>query len=231
MTTRTKTRLLSKTLASDFLKPAGLAALLLAGGCATPPMADMIIGPGYVPSNIYGRNWATYGHLKRVAVLPIVAPEKTGAETLQPVLLGEIAKAKAFEFVPVTRSQVRQWSAQAEWEPGQPLPTELLQVIREKLDCDGILATELTRYSPYPPLAIGWKFKLADAKNMEILWAADEVFDASDPAVVNGARRYHRDHATVTGPLADSRAILLSPTAFGHYSAATLVSTLGPEAK
>ncbi len=211
----------------SFLAAAAALVLLLgAAGCATRPAADLVIGPGFVPSNIYGRDFRSFNNVRRVAVLPIVSREKVDPTALDSMLVSEFTKAAAFETLPVTSSQIREWTGQPTLTPGSPIPTRLLERVRDTLGCDGILVPELTHYSPYPPLIFGWRLKLFKIDTKENLWTADEVFDASDSAVANGARRYHREHSPISGPLADSKAILLSPSTFGRYTVATLVATI-----
>jgi hypothetical protein len=201
-------------------------ALLLTGGCATRPAADLLIGPGYEPTNIYGRGWRTFNNLRRVAVLPIAGRDVPEAGQLNAVILSEVSKVGVFEAVAVTPEQMREWTGQPALAPASPVPARVLQNLREKMGCDGVFFAEITSFKPYPPLVMGWKLRLVELGKGETLWAADEVFDASDPAVSNGARRYHRERSPVTGALADSKAILLSPSNFARYSISTLVATL-----
>jgi hypothetical protein len=76
------------------------------------------------------------------------------------------------------------------------------------------------------PLAVGLQFKLVDARLLHLLWVADEVIDAAEPSVVNGARRYQQAQEQRSLALADSRSILNSPRGFSHYAARTLFATL-----
>ncbi len=206
----------------------GLAALLLAGGCATRPVSDMVIvGPDYEPSNIYGRGWQKFTRLRRVAVAPLAgcAPLET-RERLRTILESELAKTAQFELVRLCPEELESLAGQRILAANESLPKTLLANLRERLGCDGVMFWEVTRYDPYPPLAVGWKLRLAATATGDTLWMADEVFDAGQPSVVNGARRYQREHSPVSGSLADSRLILLSPVIFSRYSAQTLLACL-----
>jgi hypothetical protein len=82
---------------------------------------------------------------------------------------------------------------------------------------------ELTRFRPYPPLAVGWRMKLVDVRTREILWAGDDIFDAGHPAVLRSAEQYSRRYQNA-GP--GDWAIGRSPRRFGQYAAAQVFTTL-----
>jgi hypothetical protein len=210
-----------------------LAAGALGSGCAlwhgNLMTGDIVTGQPYQPANVYRQDLNFFPCPRRVAVLPLISG-RTGSEcgqaALGTVLLDELGAAKAFELAAVTPEQLEAWTGRKGWSASEPLPQELGPVLQEKLGCDGVLFSELTRFAAYPPLVVGWNLRLVDLRSGEILWAADEVFDAGQPAVANGARRYQMNHSRLPSALSDSRFILLTPTAFGHYSAQALLSTL-----
>jgi hypothetical protein len=206
-----------------------LAAGWLVAGCAIRPYDDMLTGPAYQPANIYGQAFPFPSSLRRVAVLPLSVGRSdldAGQEMLDSVVQDELGQAKRFEVVRVRPEQLQAWTGRKSWSTAQVLPENLLVDLRDKLGCDAVMFAELSQFQAYPPLTVGLNLKLVDARSGQILWAADEVFDAGQPAVANGARRYQMKHSPVGGPLADSRFILLSPSAFGHYAAQTLFATL-----
>jgi len=211
---------------------AALGGACLVAGCTTP--LGQMIGqtPPYQPNNIYQPNAKLPDHLRRVAVLPIASsslPEGQHAQdTLQPVLQTELGKTKRFELVWITPERLLTWTGKRGWSAAEPLPTNFQHALGEQLGCDGVFFSELTRYQPYTPLVLGWNFKLVDLKSAQILWGADEVFDASDPRVSSGARAYESKHSTLRGSLADARSILTSPTEFGHYTVEAIFARLAP---
>ena len=98
---------------------------------------------------------------------------------------------------------------------------------------NAVLFSRLTSYRAYPPLALGWSFKLVECPEKpgtvpRILWAADETFDAGNAAVMNSARRHYLAQQTTAGPLADSRTVLQSPRRFAQYTLSALALTLPP---
>jgi hypothetical protein len=210
-----------------------LGLLCLASGCSTDsPFADISLKKKrvYTPNN-FSTSCAPLPHeLRRVAVLPISSGTEEeairGRELLQPVLQTELSRTKRFELVWVSPDQLRTWTGRPYWSAFEPLPPKLAASLREHLGCDGVLFAELTRFKAYPPLAVGWNFKLVDLRSTEVIWAADEVFDANDFEVANAACAYQSKHSALPSRLADSRTILMSPTGFGQYSVEALVMHL-----
>lgn len=219
-----------------FLAALSGAAALLLPGCSTKPLHtwEVITGPDHTLSNVHTLAPKLPARLRRVAVLPLsVEPGNSdlehGRETLEPLLQSEIDRLPQFEIVRITREQLRQLTGQREWSPNDKLPTDFLKTIKDEPGCDGVLFARLTRFNPYQPMAIGWSFKLADTTDGQIWWAADELFDLGEPAVVNSARRHelkHQRYYQANPHLADSRSVLISPRRFANYTLSTLFATL-----
>ena len=206
--------------------------LCLAGCSTTSPLEDLVIGPGYVPRNIYQREPVLPPTMRRVAVLPMSWGDLggtmgvAGQEALEPLLLTELGKANRFEIARIKPEQLQQWTGAARWDTQDILPADLIKTLRERTGCDGILFTHLTRYHPYPPLVVGWRMRLVNAPEGETIWSADEVFDASEATVANAARRHAKEHVKSNPVLEQSRSILLSPSRFGQYTLSALMETL-----
>jgi hypothetical protein len=210
-----------------------LAALLGIGlaGCSVDHPPDIVLGPAYVPSNIHREAPKLPAGLRRVAVLPLAtsleaADDAAAREALEPILGDELAKTKRFELVKVSPQRLEQRTGRSRWTADEKLPPDFLAFLREAYACDAVLFSQITAFRAYPPLAVGWRFKLVTADGQATPWAADEVFDAGQPAVVNGARLYHQEAQRPGGPLDDSRSILSSPRRFGRYSASVLLAAL-----
>jgi hypothetical protein len=217
---------------------------LLSVGChVLPPFPNVVqdMGPRYRPTNVYRRDNFLSPQIRRVAVLPIIIPESTpflkaGVESLGPLVYAELEKCKRFEVIPVSPEQLRQWTGKTGWRTDEPLPPDLFGIVADATGCDAILFCQLTRYQPYQPLAVGWKFSLvanlspgslsAQEIRNKILWAADEVLDAGEPGVANAARDYYGQHLRNETPSADASTILNSPARFGQYTLAALLETL-----
>lgn len=220
-----------------------MTAVLCAGCHLFPPLPNVVqdAGPRYKPTNIYRRTNSLPTQIRRVAVLPLVTPESTaflnaGVETLEPLLYAELEKCKRFEVITVSSAELKQWTGKAGWRADEPLPPDFFGRVADATGCDAILFCQLTRYEPYQPVAVGWKFSLvanpppgppsAQSMKDKILWCADEVLDAGEPAVSNAARDYYGQHLRNEAPSADASTILSSPARFGQYTLAALLGTL-----
>lgn len=200
-------------------------------GCEALPTRELITGPAYEPQNVHRADSHLSRRIRRVAVLPLIADEQqanatAGQETLQPVLRDELGRTGKFELVFVTREQLRQWTGRIEWSASDKLPPDFFKALREEFGCDAVMFCQLTRFHAYPPLAVGWHLKLVDARKPRTLWAVDEVFEAGNPAIVTGARRFQQSQPAASPALAASRSILSSPRRFGHYTASLALATL-----
>jgi hypothetical protein len=207
-----------------------LATVAFTTGCRTKSLTDPIIGPNYQVSNVFRKEATLPPQVRRVAVFPLSYRESSallvsGKESLQSVLASELTKASRFESFHVDPAQLKQWTGREHWDAYEALPPNLFKLLAEKTGADAVLFATLTEYKPYPPVAIGWRLKLVTT-SADTLWAVDEIFDASELAVSNAARRYDRDHVRSNPVLEDSRSVLLSPSRFGAYTLDALLETL-----
>lgn len=207
-----------------------LSALVVAG-CVTTPLAGSMRAPGYLPTNFSKEAARLPLTLRRVAVLPLAvsgqdALRQAGREMLEPVLQAELGKAKVFELAVLSPAQLRHWTGRDTWTGMEELPADFFQRLQARTGCDAVLFAQLTHFQAYPPLAVGWNLRLVDCQQKTILWAVDEILDASQPAVANGARNYARTHSQGRPTIADSWSILHSPRRFGTYTASLVLETL-----
>lgn len=204
-----------------------VACALLAGAAAAPAG---IFPADYRPQNIFAYPAKLSPDLLRVAVLPLAAEGRDadlpeGCDVLNPILRDELVKTKKFEVVAVSPEVLRHRTGQPAWTGAETLPADLLESLRRVYGCDAVLFAELTAFRAYAPLAVGWRLKLVDARSGQTLWAADEIFDASRPAVAGGAKHFQRRAPLAGGP-ADDWAMLNSPRQFGRFSAAAVLACL-----
>lgn len=200
-------------------------------GCETPcPQNGSRLG-SYHPNNYYRAVDTLPVTMKRVAVLPITIEQgdwqaDAGREAFEPLLRNELAKTKAFEAVFITPEQMRDWTGAPSMKADDNLPPKLFSLLREVTGCEGFLFAHIRPYHAYKPIAIGWQFKLIESRTPRVIWAADEVFDASNPSVAGAAERYWRQCADGAGTSGDAQAILSSPRRFSQYTLWSLLSTM-----
>lgn len=204
---------------------------LFGAGCRSAKLlTDPILGPDFVVANAYSMRNTLPVTLRRVAVLPLSHNERdinaaAGPEMLEPALHAELAKSGRFELLMITPAQLKQWTGQPLWRDTDELPADFLKIVAGRTGSDAVLFSQLTRFKAYPPLVLGWRFKLV-SNSAEVWWAVDELFDAGDERVANSARRYERARVGNNPAVEDSRSILLSPSRFGQYTTSAIFQTL-----
>lgn len=207
-----------------------LAALALFGGCATPgPLDPVFTGPFFAPVNHAGE--ASLGGLRRVVLLPLWAGGLASPETLaslEPVIVAALQRENRFEVVTFSRAESLRRFRTAGFSSTSALPHGLLDALQEAFAADGVLFVDVTVFSPYRPLALGLRARLATIDGSRIVWTFDAVFSAENPAVVNAARRHVLESDGAGMPTDLSRGVLQSPGRFTGYAAAAMFATLPP---
>jgi hypothetical protein len=176
---------------------AWLMASAILAGCSTPLNGLLSRTPDYRPTNVFLYSPALPADVKRVTVLPLACDYQRmdlcdGCELLSPIVQAELIKTKKFEIVPVSPDVLRSRTGRTTWMGTEVLPRNLFDSLREVYGCDAVLFCQLTTFRAYAPLAIGWRMKLVDARTRQTLWAADDLVDAGQAAVLNGLKHYRQ---------------------------------------
>lgn len=200
-------------------------------GCSELPKRDPAkAGPFHTPANVSGVAKLP-SDVRRVLVLPAADSGRTPSQSLDRLdeaILAELNRTARFETTSISRDELRRVFGERAYNSLSALPPRFLQILAERHGVDAVLFSDLTQFNAYPPLSVGLRFKLARVSDQQILWAADNVFSASDPAVVNSARRHALSLGTDRSPGDLSHTILQHPTRFVGYAAAETFQTLPP---
>lgn len=207
-----------------------LLALTLAG-CASLKPDDAVIGPDYLPANVYCASPQLDKAMRSLVVLPLgadagISDSDDGCVALEPVLRTQLERLRKFELTLVTPQQLHELTGRSLWSAEEELPGDFFTHLRQKFHCDGVLFCQLTQFQPYPPLALGWRLKLVDVESCQVVWAVDEVFDAREKPVANAARRYQQASQSFGSFAPDSQVILTSPGRFAGYSLEAALKTM-----
>jgi hypothetical protein len=183
--------------------------------------------PVYKPANFRG-DPKLPADLQRVAVLPahggnVVEPEPAAA--MDAVLIKALQRQVRFEVVAISREDLRQLFGTDSFASTDALPHGFLGKIAEKYGVDAILFTDLTVYQAYRPISLGFRAKLATARDTRLVWAFDEVFSAGQATMVTSVRNYYRE-GDQTAPVDPTPAVLQSPIRFGAVAADLMFKTL-----
>lgn len=214
---------------SRFMAPLALTGLTALTACSIRE-PDVVRGVGHQVANIYEAPGRT--SVSRVAVLPLSAEnEHKNLESdlggLERILQKELFANQLFEVVSISSDWLRRETGRSVWQVNEPIPHDLLARIMAFYRCDAVLFSHITDYHPYPPMRIGWRLKLVSALNGDLLWSADEIFDASEKPVATSARLYYQTHQWGSSANGHSRSILDSPSRFSAYAIASIVQTYG----
>lgn len=203
-------------------------------GCAEMPRPEVTLaGPFFTPTNIKAISARMPEDIRRVLVLPIATCGPILAEenltNLNTAIATELGRTARFEVVTVTRDELATLSGKRQLSSVEALPTSVAQKLftpNNSYAVDAVLFVDLTTYSPYPPLNVGLRTKLARIRDQQIIWAADLIYDAALPTVANSARRHAKNLKNDAGPTDLSHTILQSPSRFTAYAAAATFDTL-----
>ena len=209
----------------------GLFSAAVFSGCQSAPPHASVIGPGCRPNNVFVYPPKLSLDFRRVAVMPL-SPETVagdlpeGCAALTPVLWEQLGKTRKFEIVAVNAETLRIRTGRMNWTGAENLPPDFFAFLRHEYSCDGVLFAELTAYRGYSPMAVGWRLKLVDSRSGQILWSADEMFDAGRAKVARGLQKFEEPPVIWAFYHQDNWLALNSPCQLGRYSAAAVLDTL-----
>jgi hypothetical protein len=185
-------------------------------------------GPFFVPTNASNRGPLPV-ELRRILLLPATGTGDMTEDSLGRVdeaVLNELTRTGKFETVTISRGELQQMFGKLGISSVEALPPDFFEKLGKAYAADGVLFTDVTNFSAYPPLVIGLRMKLARISDHVIWWAADNIFSAADPAVSNAARRHALKLGSDRGPGDLSHTILQNPSRFAGYAVADTLTTL-----
>lgn len=206
-----------------------LATILGLTGCSGRPLSKN--PPVFTPENVH-RVERLPGDIRRVLVMPVYggpALTEGSLTSVETACISELNRTGRFEVVPLSRDVLASLTGQRQFASVERLPRAALEKLvnlDNRYGADAILFIDVTTYSPYPPLQLGLRAKLARVSDNEILWAADNVFAASNPTVANAALKHAKALGSDRGKTDLSHTVLQSPSRFAGYAAAATFETL-----
>lgn len=167
-------------------------------------------------------------HLRRVAMLPLYKGryDHLDLDEVQESFIQELIKRNIFEVVTLTEEEMEDMFGFESYSSQEPLPAKLLTKLHNVYAIDGVMLVDLSFFSPYQPVGLGVRATLIDGHTGEIEWAADELFDSSNPQVANAARKYFQTESIGQYPLHQTQTVLHSPKRFSKYVAAAIFDTI-----
>ena len=187
-------------------------------------------GPFHTVANVYISPDGLPANLQRVAVMPLLPGRgnrsaERGVPLIQQAFTEELSRARIFDVVTLTPDRLDTLIGVQALFADSRLPVEFISKIKEETGCQAVLFAELTTFRAYPPVAVGWKLHLFDLETEELVWAADEVFDAGQAAVANALRRHIREKLSPNSAAATQLLVLDSPREMTRFSLGELIGT------
>jgi len=164
-------------------------------------------------------------------VLPVHGGQVADIETstgLDTILLSTLQKKNRFELVNVSREEIQRRFGQPDFSSASVLPHGFLEELGRAYGAEGVLFVDVTVYNPYPPLAVGFRAKLATIADVRLIWTFDETISASNPAVINSVQQAGRKERSSRLPLDMTDGMFQSPRRFAAFAADAMFGTLPP---
>jgi hypothetical protein len=102
----------------------------------------------------------------------------------------------------------------------------LFASIKEQLDCQAVLFSELTNLRTMSPMLVGWHMKLVETDSLQTIWEINELYDGGNERVATAASQYYEAEIGAGFRKPDPELVLASPRLFGQYTLHSVFSTL-----
>lgn len=103
-----------------------------------------------------------------------------------------------------------------------------LSSIRKTLKCNAILVGNITQFRPFPHMSIGLRMKLIDLRDGQLLWALEQIWDASDKSTGDRIKKYYKRGGWMTRPSLQDELGTVSPIKFIKFVTYEIADTLEP---
>lgn len=202
-------------------------------GCLTglvPSVPGGGLRPTNPPWNVYRAAPDLPRDLRRIAVLPLytgrVSIEPESRAQLEQALHAELLRSGFAETIPVPPDTLRRLFGRGAWPADEPLPPDFLARLRTETAADAVLFAEVTAYRPYRPALLGWRLRLVDTRSATTWWAADQLFDTTDPRLLRAAACWEAAGQPWWQRRPDGWRTLQAPRELARLTSATLLATL-----
>lgn len=208
-----------------------LSIAILLSGCGTIHRVnsdyDTTIGKKWKTTNVH-QDDELKGQLSRVAVLPMFKGEYDHMDLslIEENIRLELAKLGLFEVISVDPEAMKELFAEERFSSIGVLPAQLIEKLHARYALDGLLFLDLSYFKAYQPVGIGIRAKLLNSDSGKLVWAADEIFDSSNPEVSNAAHKFYKKESIIAFPLQNTKSVLHSPGRFSKYVGNSLFSTI-----
>jgi len=222
---------LNDDLRRSLVASAAIAITLLLSGCGSVhtfnQKHDTTFGKKAEAVNVF-QDDVLPAHLRRVAFLPIYKGrfDHVNMDAIEENFAAELTKRNLFEVVVVKEDTMKDLFQQGRFSSVENLPTKIISRLHSVYAIDGIVLVDVNHYNAYQPVGLGVAAKIFDGRTGRLVWAADHIFDSSNPAVSNAARKYYKTESLIQYPLHETQTVLHSPTRFSKYVANSIFASI-----
>ena len=115
------------------------------------------------------------------------------------------------------------------FEPSSAYTLEQLLATQKTLRCDATLIGTVTAFNPYPHMAIGLRLKLVDLRDGELLWALEQIWDATDKTTEDRIKNHYSRHILPASGSLQEKLGTVSSLKFIKFVAYEVAETLQPK--
>ena len=179
------------------------------------------------PSNFY-LDKDRVDSVQRVVMMPVHAPDAglTTESDIDREFMTKLTATQLFEVVPISREDLARRFGQRSFSSATVLSDSLFAYIDDITEADAVVFFDITTYHPFQPIKIGVRGKMITLQEQKIIWAVDEMYDASVRKVSRDAVKYERKYMAQFESSKQHDSILMSPTRFMAYAAESSILTL-----
>ena len=125
----------------------------------------------------------------------------------------------------VIRQADPQWQS-LQLTPDATYSFEQLEAVRKSLKCDAVLVGTITRYQPYPHMAIGLRLKIIDLTQSQLLWGLEQIWDSADKTTEQRMKSYFQSQIRAGFAPINEQLLAVSPIEFLKFVAFEVAETM-----
>lgn len=206
--------------------------VMLSGtGCQTVALPKPKAEP-YRPGNYSSSRTYLAPELVNVAVISPEASRRISLghdatlNVLKQIHQSELMKTHAFSVRVLDPETLNTLTGHRKIFSDHVFSKEFFTILKEDLDCQAVLLSELTSLKTMAPMKMGWHMKLIDTDTLETIWEINEFYDAGNIHVASAAETYYETQLSAAFRKPDPELVLASPRLFGQYTLDSVFSTL-----
>lgn len=185
----------------------------------------------YRPTNVHSAQiWPQA--VKRVAVLPLACGlAEVPADYFSvhdPIWRAALQGSHRAEFVSVSRSDLMRWIGRSSVSTAQALPPDFLERVAAFTGADAVAFLEVTSFSPYGAISIGFRARITEVTFKGTLWALEDVIQMDDTSVSQVAKDVLSRRESRSSAASELNGMRLTPSRAIGYVATVIAQTLPP---